>query len=253
MIEALKNLHQYLQYYKDYPVFSLFVEHAWRYMDIRIFVDQEENPETIVLEAKPAFLLLGKPTSEIESIFNEGAWIISPNKEWDDCLKQTYGNRLDSYQRVLCDESKLDSNAVLQFVKDLPEELRIEPINESHIQSGMIKEDVINRFFPNVNFLEHGYGFALLNKENVVHGFALTNYPIQTNEVEVYYRVGYDSFTKYRNQGIGTTIVSLFIIESLKRGYLPIWDAATPLSKHIALKLGYQEKYHWEMHHLNKK
>ncbi len=250
MFKTQTNNEKYQHYFKDYPVFQLFVEHAFKYMEIVIFVDKEENPSTIIIEAKPAYILYGKPTTDLTNILHPGAWIISPSDQWDEVLKSVFQNNLETYQRILCDESKLSTTHLLEFDKELPEELRIEPITKEHIQAGMIKDDVINRFFPNVDFLTTGFGLALVNNENIVHGFALTNYPIQSDEIEVYYRVGYESFTKYRNQGIGTLIASKFIIESLHRGYKPIWDAATPLSYHIANKLGYQDKLHWQMHHL---
>jgi len=116
----------------------------------------------------------------------------------------------------------------------------------------MIRDQITSKFFLNVDFLQHGFGFALVNEQGVIHGYALTNYPIEchSHEIEVSYRVGYDDYPFYRHKGIGTTLVCQFIIEALNRGYLPLWDAANEISSHIARKLGYLDYYQWNMHHI---
>ncbi|MBN2604543.1 MAG: GNAT family N-acetyltransferase, partial [Bacilli bacterium] len=134
-----------------------------------------------------------------------------------------------------------------------PKGLSIVPIEERHLEKGIIHDDVISRFFQKSDFLKEGFGFVLLDDRDIAQGFALTNYPITSNEVELYFRVGYDSFEKYRNQGIGTLLCTYFIEEALKRGFVPIWDSAHETSAHIARKLGYVDSHKWKMHHIHSK
>ncbi len=250
LMKTVKNINTYQHYFKDYPVFDLFVKHSFTHGNPKLFVDQEEDPQTIVLYEKPAYMLFGKPTKDIEVIIEPSSWFISPNQSWDALLEELYKEHIDGYPRVLLDEQTIDVNQLKAYQKTLPPELKIVPIEEKHLREGMIKEDVLDRFFQGNDFMKTGFGFALVNEKEVIHGFALTNYPILSKDIEVYYRVGYDNFQTYRHQGIGTTLAAMFVEEATKRGYHPIWDAATPLSLHIAKKLGYTEKYHWKMYHL---
>lgn len=247
--ELLKRIFQ------NYPVFDLYAKHAIENLNCDLYVDDESNTETAILYAQPAYLLVGNPkldlSLDIKEIIKSGGWIISPSKGWDELLISTFSDNLQSHPRILFDSSKIDIATLKANQKPLPEDLKIEPINSKHLEKGMIKEEIVDKFFINKNFLEHGFGFALVNSQGIVHGFSLTNYPVQTeDEVEVSYRVGYDSYQKYRNQGIGTTLASVFVEEAIKRGYDPVWDAANSVSSHIAKKLGYIEKTHWYMHHL---
>jgi hypothetical protein len=249
-----KQLHEI---FRDYPVFELFVQHAIENMDVDFYVDGDIKPESIILYAQPAYLLSGKAKSklvdDLKEIIKPGGWIISPNQEWDDLLKITFKDDLQSFPRILFDSSQIKIENLKSFRKPLPTELMIVPIEAKHLEKGMIKEEIVDKFFTGKNFLESGFGFALVNDQGAIHGFALTNYPILSEkEVEVSYRVGYDSFQKYRNMGIGTTLASVFVEEAIKRGFDPVWDAAHLVSSHIAKKLGYVEKTHWFMHHLKK-
>ncbi len=114
----------------------------------------------------------------------------------------------------------------------------------------MIYDDVISRFFTVSDFMTNGFGFALVDERERCRGFALTNYPIVGNEVELYFRVGYDFDAQDRLHGYGTTLCTYFIEEALKRGYVPIWDSANEVSAHIARKLGYVEAKRWLMYHI---
>lgn len=243
--------------FASYPVFDLYIQHAIENMDVDFYVDDEIEPISMILSAQPAYILAGKAhaklSDDLSSIIQPGGWIISPNQEWDDLLKTTFKDNLQSFPRILFDSSQIKIEDLQTFRKPLPTELKIVPIEAKHLEKGMIKEEIVDKFFGKKDFLEYGFGFALVNDQGLIHGFSLTNYPIQSaEEVEVSYRVGYDSYQKYRHMSIGTTLASIFIEEALKRGYDPIWDAANSISSHIAKKLGYIEKTHWFMHHLKK-
>lgn len=255
MINIQGHKENYLFLFKNYPVFHLFLEYAFNHTTYELYINDEKHPSMVMIHIPPAFVFAGVPDEResisIQTILPNGAWIVSPNESFDRWLIKTFCSRLQSHPRILFDGSFLKPEELNKHINAIPEELSIVPIEEKHLQKGMIKEEIIDRFFANVDFLEHGFGFALVNTEGVIHGFAVTNYPIgHTHDIEVSYRVGYDSYTKYRKQGIGTTLASLFLIDTIKRGYRPIWDAANPVSVHIAKKLGYVESYHWTMFHM---
>ena len=239
----------------DYPVFHLFIKYAISEDKYDLYVDQKEDPKTIIMHVPPAFVLYGEVpmnhTDDVKNLMKKGSWIISPNVLWDTYLTQIYENNIQSHPRIQFDEQFLDIVHLNSLRKPLPEGLRLVNIDESNVNQWMIEGQITSRFFVNRPFLKHGFGLCLLDEKNEVQGFALTNYPVEEgNEIEVSYRIGYDDFEVYRKRGIGTTLVSMFLEMAIKKGYRPIWDAATDISAHIAKKLGYIEKKKWMMHHI---
>ena len=129
MIEIIDNQDKYLYLFDDYPVFELYLEHAINNMDYKIFVDNLENSQAALLFAAPAFLLVGNPNminkDDLKSILKSGSWIISPSNSWDVFLVETFAKEIDSYPRVLFDESEIDLLKLESLRKPLPEELKI--------------------------------------------------------------------------------------------------------------------------------
>ena len=255
MIQVKEQKKFYETLFDHYPVFDLFITYAFNHRDYDLYVDNLANPKTLILYVSPAFILLGEhldsEKDSIKTLMGPGAWIISPNASWDHFLTKLYDEHLKTFPRIRFDDSKLSIEHLKSLRKPLPPELKIVPIEQKHLEEGMIKDQIINHFYQNIDFLEHGFGLALVNDKDVIHGFALTNYPIDDpKNIEVSYRVGYDDFPYYRQKGIGTTLVSCFIEECLNRGYHPVWDAANDVSAHIARKLGYQDVLKWNMYHI---
>ncbi|MDD3171525.1 MAG: GNAT family N-acetyltransferase, partial [Bacilli bacterium] len=173
--------------------------------------------------------------------------------EWKSYFENYYEDNVKIHQRVLFDSSLLTLEKTREYKTNLPEELRIVKIEKEHVASGLIFQDVTSRFFTASDFIEHGFGFALVDKNNICQGFALTNYPVIGKEVELYFRIGYEDYPKYRQKGLGTLLCSYFIEYCLLNGYTPVWDAANDISSHIAHKFGYIPEEKWYMYHVIKK
>jgi len=255
MMKIDSHKEAYLHYFDHYPVFQLYISYAFKYRNYDLYVDDLIHPKTLIMYVDPAFILYGQTNhllaDSIKNIITKGSWIISPDESWDSYLTDLYKDHIQSFPRLLCDGKELNIEHLKSLQKPLPEELSIVPIEQKHLTEGMIKDQILDKFFQNIDFMSHGYGLALVNHQGVIHGYALTNYPIDNEkEIEVSYRVGYDDYQVYRNRGIGTTLVSRFLEETLHKGYIPIWDAANQISQHIAHKLGYEDHYHWFMHHI---
>lgn len=255
MIEQPFSPEKAKQVFSNYPVFSLYLRYAFQDLECRWFADKENDPATWVLFAPPGVFFHGDvpvdQSEEIRRIVPGGAWIISPNPAWDSFLTKLYGADMDSFPRLQFDASHLSLSTLRSYRVDLPDDLKIEPIEARHLTEGMIKEEIADRYFAKRPFSTHGFGLALTNAKGVVHGFALTNYPVdEDRDVELSFRVGYESFQKYRGRGIATMLAAMFVEMAMERGFSPQWDAANETSQHIARKLGYQDHYRWSMHHV---
>lgn len=254
MIEVTCNLEQYYQKFRTYALFNNFLKYAIRDLQPHILVDDEEKPNCIVLYSNPAYFIIGEPDIEyIEDIFkfiHRDSWIITQSEHWKLVIESYYKEQVVVHPRVLYNSKRLDINYILKQRIELPRGLSIVPIENKHLKSGMIYDDVIKRFFTISDFLKTGFGFALVGEDGFCEGFSIANYPVIGKDIELYVRVGYDSYPDYRSKGLGTTLCSYFIEEALKRGYNPVWDSANETSSHMAQKLGYVLEKAWNIYHI---
>jgi len=255
MREIKNQIEKYYQLFDSFEYFENFIKYAVRDLKPQIFVDNEQNPNCVVLYSYPAYFILGEPdekySDDVLSLFPRDSWIIASSSAWNNTINQHFQDGVITHKRTLFNSNSLDVKNILEQRKPIPKDFSIEPIQKKHIEEGMIHDDVISRFFTTCDFLENGYGFTLVDGAGTCHGFALTNYPIVGHDVELYFRVGYDFCPEFRLKGIGTTLCTYFIEESLKRGYNPVWDSANSISAHIAKKLGYVEQKEWLMYHIS--
>jgi len=253
MIEIKNNLVEYYQLFRSYEVFQNYIKYAIRDLSPQIFVEKEENPQCIVFYSYPAFFIFGEPSKQynenVFSLFTKDSWIIASSNAWKQAIQDHFKDDVQIHPRVQFSSSSLKLDYIRSQRRNIPTGLSIVPIEAKHLTKGMIYDDVITKFYTQSDFLSNGFGFALINDQGVCHGFSLTNYPIVGHEIELYVRVGYESYQHNRLQGMGTTLCTYFIEEALKRGYVPIWDSANDISTHIAKKLGYKEEKVWFMYH----
>lgn len=244
-----------LEAFATFPVFSLYLRYAVIDGACRLFVDDADSPLAWMLFAPPGVFFQGVADPDLIASLRarvpEGSWIISPDGAWDDLLQRAFPTSLKSFPRGLFDAKDLDLGHIRRVRSSLPEGLKIEPIATKHLGSGILKREILERFFAKRPFPTHGFGFALVDAADILHGFALTNYPLDGGrDVEVSFRVGTNQDERYRGQGIATTLASHFLEEAMVRGYVPQWDAANEISAHIARKFGYKDLVRWHMHHL---
>jgi len=255
MIEIKERLASYYRMFDSYDVFQNFLKYAIRDLAPRIFVDAVDHPRCVVLQSFPAYFLLGEPdeteVSDVFSLFDENSWIVASSNAWRRPIEDHFKENVMTHPRVLFRSDALSIEHVRSQRKSLPDGLSIVPIEPKHLSDGMIKDDVVSRFFTVSDFMRNGFGFALVDGRDACLGFCLTNYPIVGTEVELYVRVEYDFDAEHRLHGVGTTLSAHFIEESLKRGYTPVWDAANDISAHIAKKLGYVAAKEWFMYHVS--
>ena len=254
MIQIVNNKKEYYTKFLEFKYFKNYIKFVISDLDCSIYVDEEENPNCVILYAQPAYFIYGNPKeTDLDSVFScikSDSWIIPDSPAWTEYFKMYYKDKVQIYPRILFDASQLSLEQIKKIKNPLPGELKIVRITDEHVQKGIIYDDVVSRFFTVRDFESNGFGFALVDERGVAQGFALTNYPALDKDIELYFRVGYEDFPKHRNQGLGTNLCAHFIEYCLENGYNPQWDAATDISAHVAKKFGYIEKEKWEMYHV---
>lgn len=254
MKEVKDNIEKFYHIFTTFEPFNNFLKYAIRDHRPQIFVDDEETFNCAILYSKPAYFIIGEPSVEniedVFSLFHKDSWVIAQSEHWKQALEAYYKDHVVAHPRVLFNSNSLNMDHIIKQRQEIPSGLSIVPIEKKHIESGIIYDDVIRRFFTKSDFLESGFGFALVNQDGKCEGFSLTNYPVIGKDIELYFRVGYDTYPDYRSKGLGTNLCTYFIEEALRRGYNPVWDSANDVSSHIAKKLGYIAEKEWFMYHI---
>ncbi len=255
MIELTKE--ESKKYYQDF----LAMRHFHRFIDFIIkdhsplcYVDKKEKPECIVMYFPPAYFLKGVPShkscQELKSFISNRAYIVPESDEWHEVMMDTFQENIRVHRRTLFSSESLSRTHLESLLFPLPDELAIVPISEVHLgKDSMVYQDVTSRFFTVRDFSNYGTGFVLVKKKEVL-GFALSNHPFDGNELELYFRVGFDSDPKYRNKGYGTLLCVYFLLWCLEHSITPVWDSAHEVSANIARKLGFSEVEQWNMYEI---
>jgi len=230
--------------------FTQFVIFALNHHDIILYADNTQTPTVMMIYDNPACILYGDITdadvSEFIAKIPEHTYIVGQHPSWNPILKSHLPN-INIYPRNLFDASTLSKDHLVQMMTKLPEGYEIRQINTVTIPNDqMIQEDLLNRFFDKSDFAHSGFGFGLYYNNDMI-GFIATNYPVVSDEAEVYVRVDYNSQPIHRHKGFGLQLSIYFLLECFKRGYVPIWDSANDISAQLALKLGFVLKEAWEM------
>ncbi len=83
-------------------------------------------------------------------------------------------------------------------------------------------------------YLEHGLGMVVLKNNEIVAGASSYTSYKEGIEIEV------DTKEEERRKHLATSVCAALILECLKRGLYPSWDAQNLASVHLAEKLGYE-------------
>jgi GNAT superfamily N-acetyltransferase len=156
--------------------------------------------------------------------------------DWVELAREVYGERLEPFTRYQFSSAELSSDRLADCWENSKYRSRIIPIS-SEIAARLVGRPEsyleISEFDSVQDFIERGMGYTALDGEKVM-GVAYSSLICsQGIEVSVYVE------EKYRQKGVATALASRLLLDCLKRGLRPNWDAANRESFRLAQKLGY--------------
>lgn len=86
-----------------------------------------------------------------------------------------------------------------------------------------------------VSFVEDGYGFAVLTKDGILAS-AATSYARSSRYVEV----AVATLPEFRGHGLAAVAAARLVRECLLKHHGPCWSASNPVSKRLAVRLGFR-------------
>ena len=247
-VEQSSNL---IPMFSNHKYLTAIINSSLKEQLAKVIVDDLENP-TICLMTYFAFTAIsGDITSQyIEQLLDAIPFhkiiLIPPEESWHQLLKTKFGMRLvtPKSKRTKFSSRSLDIGHIRSLKKPLPEHLKLEMIDEK--SADLFDSDFQKHFFDMFGskevFLEKGFGFVILNDDEVVGATATGNIPYNKSfEIQIVVN------KEYRRQGFATLLAMNLIEYSLENGFDPRWDADNDKSAALAQKLGYTNPEPWAM------
>lgn len=185
----------------------------------------------------------GKPDEELvrfkpESCKQDFMIMVPQNEEWAALIEKCYGDRAKRVTRYAIKKEKdvFDVCKLEQAVLNLQKgyELRMLEENEYDLcRSNGWANDLVSQFENYDLYKKSGLGVVVLKDGELVAGASSYSRYREGIEIEI------DTREDHRRKGLAYACSAKLILECLKRGLYPSWDAQNKWSVALAEKLGY--------------
>ena len=231
---------------------GLFPDYPWNYLPQAILegshgealADDPENPRV-------AFLVLPRLQLMILGGDAEQPGMVRLLKElphpialmfaapgWQELVEDTLEGRLIRITRHAFTSEKLSCPHLQRLRETLPQGFRLAQMDlalakQLKQEQSEFSEDHLVNFDSAEDFLRRGFGFCILQGEQIV--CAATTFAVCSKGIEIQI----NTREQQRRKGLASAAAAALILHSLERGLDPNWDAASPVSASLAEKLGY--------------
>ncbi len=206
----------------------------------RAYVDDPVCSTAYRITVGPFWYFAGEASSpggrEIMKGFPPYCFCMPSPEEWLESARQLYGERLKAFPRYSFSTSQLSADHLENLLKCSECEKNIVPLDiDLATRLGGQAEPYLelSDFDSPADFIERGLGYAAIQDGSVM-GAAYSSL-VHSRGIEVSIFVE----EPYRRKGVATALAARLLLECLRGGLRPNWDAANPESCRLAEKLGY--------------
>lgn len=208
-----------------------------------VYAEDSERLETAAAMLGDFTFFAGKPSGEFlfswQQVCSQDFMILVPqNKEWEELMKNVYGDRVKQIQRyaIKKEDGVWDLQKLQQAVESLNPEYSIQQIDEKLFvlatQTPWMR-DLVSQFDDYAQYQSLGLGVMILKDGIPVSGASSYSRYTKGIEIEI------DTRKDFRRKGLAYVCGASLILECVKRGLYPSWDAQNMWSVALAEKLGY--------------
>lgn len=208
-----------------------------------VYANDLENPVSAAAVIGDFCFFAGKPDKELVSYKPEGCEkdfiiMIPQNEEWAALIEACYGERAKKVTRyAIKKEPDVFSREKLQeIVEGLSHEYELWLMDEKLFlwcKGQEWCEDWVSQYEDYEEYRKKGLGVVILKDGVPVSG--ASSYSSYRDGIEIQI----DTEKAYRRKGLASISGAALILECLKRGLYPSWDAQNKESVILAEKLGY--------------
>lgn len=205
--------------------------------------DHLENPVSAGLVVGDCCFLAGRPDGQLiktidENLQSDWFMMIPRTESWSPAIETVYSGKYEKTLRYAIKKEPdiFDQKYLLQLACQLPSGYWAELLNEAHFDQ--IREedelkDLCSQFASWKEYEKYGIGVVLSCEAGLAAG--ASSYTVYDKGIEI----EIDTKKAHRRKGLATACGSKLILECLKQGRYPSWDAHDLRSVELAKKLGY--------------
>lgn len=182
----------------------------------------------------------GEPSEEMVRFRpTEKAYSIIPLTEsWNELIETCLAGEVEKTIRydMKKEDNSFDRGKLAQAIWNLPPGYEMKLIDEPLYKRCLQEEwsqDFVKQFSSYAHFEAMGLGVVILHEGQIVAGASSYSAHARGIDIEI------DTLPEFRRQGLAYIAASRLILECLRKGLDPCWDAATEISRALAEKLGY--------------
>lgn len=209
----------------------------------RIYVDDLERPHSAMAVIGDFTFFAGVPNGELvifkaEDNHRNYTIMVPENDGWSRLMEAHYGQRAGkSLRYAIKKEAVFDRDKLQSYAAGLPEEFEFQLIDEELFhwckEHGWSRDFVVN-YEGYEQYKNTGLGVVAVKDGQPVAGASSYTSYNEGIEIEI------DTLPEYRRRGLATACGAKLILECLKRGWYPSWDAQNLWSVGLSQKLGYE-------------
>ncbi len=212
----------------------------------KILADDENDPESAAACLGSFVFFAGKPDADLLKSRPAECFIMVPqNEDWAQLMERTYPEAQYQMRYAFRKDAEFDIPYLESLVSKLPEGYQISEIDEDihdRLLQIPLMNDFVGCFADRADFMDKGLGFVIMKDEQIVSGASSYTRYRDGIEIEV------DTLTRERGKGLAAAACAALILECLRRGLYPSWDAQNPVSRHLAETLGYRFSHEYPVY-----
>jgi len=219
-----------------------------------LYVNSVENPVSVMALLGDFCFLAGVPNEEL--VLFKPTWrksnfviMIPQNEYWEKIIKKSYGQKSKKVIRYAFKKEKdvFNKGLLSAAVDTLPNGFAIQMIDEElfrKCKNIAWCRDWVSQYNDYTMYKKYGLGVVVLKYGEPVSGASSYAGYIGGIEIEI------DTKAEYRKKGLAYICGAKLILECLKRGLYPSWDAQNKCSAALAEKLGYNFDYEYNAYEI---
>lgn len=203
--------------------------------------DSREDPVSAMAVLGDFCFLAGQPDQEMvlsSGTLQEFMIVVPQNEAWADLIEICLGRKARKIIRYAIKKEPgiFDDEKLRTIVNGMPEEYELQMIDEALFRRCREIEwcrDWVRQYPDYDMYQKYGLGAVILKDKKPVSGASSYSGYRGGIEIEI------DTREDYRRRGLAGICGARLILECLKKGWYPCWDAHNKASVALAEKLGY--------------
>lgn len=219
-----------------------------------IYVDNQDNPRSAMAIIGDFCFFAGEPDKELvlykpESCHQDFIIMVPQNNEWAELIRECYKEKAKKVTRyaIKKEPDAFDKEKLKKAVENLSPEYTMKLVDEEIFdwcKENSWSRDLVSQYKDYDEYHDKGLGVVVLKDGIPVSGASSYSSYVGGIEIEI------DTKEEYRRKGLAYACGAKLVLECLKRGLYPSWDAQNKWSVALAKKLGYHYDHEYEAYEI---